>query len=210
MSAASSSGEAGRARHTRNPTRAQEAILEAALAEFGAHGFAGARTAAIAERAGVSTQLITHHFGGKQGVLDELRRRWMVDNEGQSDESRTFRESVAAHMKNVLANPDWSRLVLWHALEDTPGASERIDFAGRMEEAASRIAERQRNGELAEDVDPRFVALLGYLIAFAPLSLPDHLRGLTGREPTAPGYQEWASGQLAALLAPDQSGGTGR
>lgn len=186
---------------TRDPERAREAILEAALVEFGAHGFAGARTAAIAERAGLSTQLITHHFGGKQGVLDELRRRWKETGAAQTEPDQRYRGSVSAHMRAVLSNPDWSKLVLWHALEGIPGASERDDFTGRMGDVTARIAQRQESGELTERVEPEFIALLGYLLAFAPLSLPDHLRGLTGRDPLAPEYQEWASDQLTKLLA---------
>src|SRR5690348_11353626 len=62
------------ARRTSAETR--EKILDAAVAEFGAKGFAGARTAEIAARAGVNQQLIAYHFGGKQGLLDELRARW--------------------------------------------------------------------------------------------------------------------------------------
>jgi len=38
--------------------QSREKILEAAVAEFGAKGFAGARTAEIAARAGVNQQLI--------------------------------------------------------------------------------------------------------------------------------------------------------
>lgn len=53
-----------------------ERILAAAVAEFGAKGYSGARTAGIAARAGVNQQLISYYFGGKQGLLDGLRRRW--------------------------------------------------------------------------------------------------------------------------------------
>lgn len=190
----------------RDPERARTVILDAALVEFGAHGFAGARTAAIAERAGVSTQLITHHFGGKQGVLDELRRRWKQNLPASSDTPPDFRESLESQMNGVLDNPNWSRLVLWHALEATPGSSDRDDFAGRMSLVVAKMARRQQAGELDAETDPRFAALLCYLVAFAPLAIPDHLRGLTGFDPLSPDYRQWAATQLAALL----SRGTGR
>lgn len=46
----------------------QAAILAAALAEFGDHGFATATTRRIAARAGVALPAIAYHFGDKQGL----------------------------------------------------------------------------------------------------------------------------------------------
>ena len=48
----------------RNPERSRERILAAALDEFSERGFAGARVDAIARRAGLNKQLISHYFGG--------------------------------------------------------------------------------------------------------------------------------------------------
>jgi TetR/AcrR family transcriptional regulator len=198
---------------TRDPARAREAILAAAVVEFGSHGFAGARTAAIAQRAGVSTQLLTHHFGGKQGVLDELRRRWNAAPSTETAGSGSFRESLTAHMSGVLSHTDWSRLVLWHALEGTREAESQGNIAERMAQITETVSVRQRSGELNAGADPRFIALLSYLIAFAPLSLPDHLRGLLGYDGRSSKYQDWAAGQLTALLTPadpDEDGASGK
>ncbi|MCS3781378.1 AcrR family transcriptional regulator [Tsukamurella ocularis] len=41
-------------------------ILEAAAAEFGTHGYAGAQVTAVAERAGVSKALVLAYFGSKE------------------------------------------------------------------------------------------------------------------------------------------------
>src|SRR5581483_9805400 len=56
----------------RDADRTRERILEAAIAEFGAHGFAGARVSAIAQRAGVNQQLISYYFDGKAGLYQAL------------------------------------------------------------------------------------------------------------------------------------------
>ncbi|MEU1393454.1 MULTISPECIES: NAD(P)H-binding protein [unclassified Nonomuraea] len=50
----------------------RERILAASVAEFGAKGYSGARTAGITARAGVNQQLISYYFGGKQGLLVAL------------------------------------------------------------------------------------------------------------------------------------------
>ncbi|WP_257462557.1 TetR/AcrR family transcriptional regulator [Archangium lipolyticum] len=61
-------------RHVAGSGRAE--ILAAAIREFADHGYAGATTAGIARRAGVTQPLVHHHFGSKQGlwhaVLGEL------------------------------------------------------------------------------------------------------------------------------------------
>src|SRR6185437_9002566 len=94
----------------------RERILEAAVAEFGAKGFAGARTAEIAARAGVNQQLIAYHFGGKQGLLDELRARWADAQSAARPAAATpLAESVRTYLDLTLDQPDWSRLVVWRA-----------------------------------------------------------------------------------------------
>ncbi len=52
----------------RDPERTKRALLDAALAEFAEKGLAGARVDQIATRAGVNKQLISYHFGAKEGL----------------------------------------------------------------------------------------------------------------------------------------------
>jgi AcrR family transcriptional regulator len=60
----------------RDPERTRERILDAAVVEFGEHGFAGARISAIAGRAGVNEQLISYYFDSKEGLYRTLQERW--------------------------------------------------------------------------------------------------------------------------------------
>ncbi len=46
-------------------------ILEAAIGEFAARGFAGATVRGIARAAGVSPGLVLHHFGSRDGLREE-------------------------------------------------------------------------------------------------------------------------------------------
>jgi len=50
----------------RDPAATKERILRAGLAEFGAKGYGGARTALIAKRAKCNIRMIYHYFGGKE------------------------------------------------------------------------------------------------------------------------------------------------
>ena len=59
-----------RARPSRGQGRAE--IMLAASAEFSAKGYAGATTAAIARRAGVTQPLVHHHFGSKRKLWCEV------------------------------------------------------------------------------------------------------------------------------------------
>src|ERR1700710_3088923 len=60
----------------RDPERTKARILDAAVQEFSAKGFAGARVSGIAARAGVNQQLIAYYFDGKEGLYRELGRQW--------------------------------------------------------------------------------------------------------------------------------------
>lgn len=66
----------------RDPEKTRARILAAAVAEFSARGFSGARTARIARRAKANVRMLYHYFGGKDAlyiavlehVFENLRR----------------------------------------------------------------------------------------------------------------------------------------
>src|SRR5690606_3428556 len=65
----------------RDPARTRARLLDAAVAEFGDHGFSGARTDRIARNAGSNIRMLYHYFGSKdelyvavlEAVLADLR-----------------------------------------------------------------------------------------------------------------------------------------
>ena len=179
----------------------RERILQAALAEFGAKGFAGARTAVIGARAGVNPQLISYYFGGKRGLLDELRRRWAEAERERADPEVSFAASVQRYLNVTLDEPDWARLVVWQALGDDPaGADPDRVQRDRLRPAVARVRRRQRSGELTSTVDPEFILLLAYAIAFAPVAMPQVVAGLFGLDPMSPAYRRKCLRQLLALV----------
>jgi AcrR family transcriptional regulator len=180
----------------------RDRILRAAIEEFGERGYAGARTASIAARAGVNAQLITYHFGGKQGLLEELRRQWTAR---QQEATAAFAASFAAHLDLTLDQPDWAKLVLWQALGDGDrSATASIERQReRIADAVDSVRRRQRDGELTEAVEPRFVVLLSYALAFAPISMPHVVDALFGHDPGHREYRRRCQEQLLTLIKGD-------
>src|SRR3954469_19424157 len=64
---------------SRNPQQSQERILLAALEEFAAKGFAGARVDVIARRARINKRMLYHYFGDKEGLFREVLRRKIAE-----------------------------------------------------------------------------------------------------------------------------------
>jgi TetR/AcrR family transcriptional regulator len=186
--------------------RAREKILEAAVAEFGARGYAGARTAAIAARADVNPQLISYYFGGKQGLLEELRRRWQEAEASVAPPDASFGESVAAWLDATLDRPEWARLVMWQAMGDCPfaRAEDQAEFAqaqrSKMAQAAERMRLRQRAGEVTGEVTPGFALLVTYSVIFAPITMPQFVRDLFGDDPLSPATRHQLGSQLVRIL----------
>jgi AcrR family transcriptional regulator len=74
--------KAGKARPKRNPDATRQRLLSAAIREFAAEGYSGARVDSICKRARANPRMIYHYFGDKDGlyvavlehVLSQLRR----------------------------------------------------------------------------------------------------------------------------------------
>ena len=61
----------------RNPEATRNSILDAAEALFVSKGFAAASLSDIARRAAVTKSLIHHHFGSKEALWDQCKKRRM-------------------------------------------------------------------------------------------------------------------------------------
>jgi len=76
--------------------RARQALLQAALEEFGPNNLEGARTREIARRAGQNVASISYYFGGKRELYHEVARGIVAHMRGRMDPvleaGRTFLE----------------------------------------------------------------------------------------------------------------------
>ncbi|WP_331772641.1 TetR family transcriptional regulator (plasmid) [Embleya sp. NBC_00888] len=183
-------------------------ILDAALAEFSAKGYAGARTAGIAARAGVNQQLIAYYFGGKQGLVDELRARWRERRDAIAAEEAGFEQGFAAMMDATLDDPQRSRMVVWQALGDGPDDARALsdEWRATLTDAVERMRSRQESGEVTDEFDPEFAVLLGFVLSFAPIALPQVVEGIYGIDPLSAEYRERVRAQLMKILVPPRAG----
>jgi AcrR family transcriptional regulator len=151
------------------PTR-RSVILDAALAEFTAHGVAGTSIEDIRRRSGASVGSIYHHFGDKDGIagalyLEGLSRyqRGFTDVLGDATTARSGVENgVRYHLSWVDAHRDLARFLLLARDARVVVAAEKPlrdlnrKFFGRVEGwTRPRIAD----GEL-RDLDPELMYAL--------------------------------------------------
>src|SRR5689334_1995117 len=161
----------------RDPERTRERILDAALAEFGEHGYAGARISAIAERAGVNQQLISYYFDGKAGLYGALSERWRHISGRLNEASAPLADVVDSFVRASVEYRHGTRLLAWEGLTGAAAPDGADDFLPAL---VDDIRRRQAAGELAADLDPAYVLLLLFAAAAAPVLLPHVAQGMTG------------------------------
>lgn len=183
----------------RDAERSRERLLAAALEEFAARGFAGARVQDIATRAGVNKQLITYYFGGKEGLIHALRRRWLEMEEGFARPELPLDTLIAEYLRATLAEPQLARLLVWTGLESAANP-ELATGSGLGANDIAELQRRQSTGELASDLDPLLVGVAFMGAVLAPIMVPHVVRGTTGLDPQSPEFAERYAEQLRRII----------
>jgi len=176
----------------RDPRGTQDRILAAALAEFSAEGFAGARVARIARRARVNKRMLYHYFGNKEDLFREIFDRKLQERAGWvTTAPADLGDSLSYWFEMACEDSDWIRLIQWEALAagQEPVVRER-ERRESLTRALADLRERQGQGLLPEDLDVGhlFLAIMG-LLAY-PLAFPQMTRMVTGRGPEDPEFRK--------------------
>lgn len=187
----------------RDAERARERLLDAALEEFSAKGFAGARVREIAARAGLNQQLISYYFGGKAGLYQALQDRWNDISTAINQPDAPIEDVVVGFLHAGLANPAWTRLLVWQNMTDDPT---NLDHQDLMTGMVADIRRRQHAGDLIADLDPAYLALVLFAATAAPTILPATARTITGLDPASPRFERAYAKQLALLIRHLQPG----
>lgn len=173
-------------------------LLDAALEEFAAKGYAGARVQDIADRAGLNKQLINYYFGGKEGLFKAIQRQWL-DREATFNTPEVGLDELAVrYLKAAFADPRGVRLTAWCGLSE--GRCEHAVDDEDEREDLSDLERRQDAGELADELDPGAVLLLMMGAVSAPIVMPQVVRRIFGLEPDSPDFEERYADQLRRIV----------
>lgn len=175
----------------RNPERSRARILAAALKEFAAKGFAGARVDAIAKRASINKRMLYHYFGDKEELFKAVlrlklrqRQKWAEALSGDPEDTLPF------WFEASCKDADWVRLFQWEALQGN--WQKVIDEKERLESIERglvRIQQRQARGQISSDLDPRHVMLTMRSLTMFPVAFPQLTRLITGKSVYDPKFQ---------------------
>jgi TetR/AcrR family transcriptional regulator len=169
------------AQRQRDPERTKGLILDAAVEVFSAKGYAGARVAEIAELAGVNKQLITYYFGGKEGLYQEIGRRWRAYEQRAYPADLSLAEDTRRRILDTAAGGYGSKLLAWQGLTDTgaddPDAAERTE---RLQAEIADLRRRQDAGEIDPDLDVAALLLITMSAANALTVYPHIARAIFG------------------------------
>jgi len=181
----------------RDAERSRQALLDAALDEFAEHGYAGARVADIARRAGVNKQLINYYFGSKEGLYLAVQQAWLDREADFAPADLPLAELVVRYLQDAVRDPRALRLLLWRGLADdgAPGGNQS------RQRDLDQVRARQAAGELADGLDPAAVLLAGMGMIAAPLAMPQVAWELFGIDPASEEFLTRYGEQVRRIVA---------
>lgn len=172
----------------RDPERTRARILRAAIAEFAAKGFAGARVDAIAKRARINKRMLYHYFGDKRGLFRAaITSRLTGRHLAFLAAPEALEERLPYHFAFMGQDSEWMRLLLWEALAygERPTIAEEERRAATLE-SIGRLRETKK---LAGDLDLQMGMLALFALGSFPWAFPQITRFMTGENPSSERFQ---------------------
>lgn len=186
---------------TRSPERTRGSLVEAAKTLFARSGYHGVAVSEIAHAAGVSTAMINHHFGGKEGLyracvagfgaerLAALER--LVTAPKTREELVVRLEIIVTELLELhLEDPEMVTILLRdaNAAEHWGPDVERSVYQFSIT-LSSFFAGAQQHGLLRKDVEPMTPAALLYLSLSGLLQVDAHRARVTGMSLRDPAHR---------------------
>ncbi len=207
-----------RPRRTREDIR--ERLLEAALLEFGAKGFDGASTRAIAQRVGAHQPQINYHFASKEALwfaaVDHLfsdlartmqgfdDRRLLSKSLGVEDVAAAVAEMIRRFVRFAAAHPELNRIMVHEATTESGRLKWMTErHVKPLYDRVRPLWRRLRKAGIAAPIDDRLVHYVVVGAASTVYVNAPEARLLTGIEPTSARWVEIHAEGLVATLLPN-------
>jgi TetR/AcrR family transcriptional regulator len=210
-----------RLRRTRTDIR--QALLESALVEFGAKGFDGASTRAIASRVQAHQPQINYHFESKAalwmaavdylfGLLGEALGRVLPAKLIEVDAPQlaaAFADAIHRLVQFAAEHPELNQIMV----HEGTAASDRLTWMTETHvkpvfDAIRPAWQILRDARFAAPIDNEIM----YYVLVGAASLPyvnaPEVRLLTGRDPSSPNWINAHADGLVAVLLPGLGAGT--
>ena len=166
--------------------RTRRLLLDAAAAEFSAHGLAGARVDRIAAEAGVNKERIYSYFGSKEGLFTAVigdRLAAVLDAVSITGSGIEALTDYAGRIFDYhSAHPELARLTFWEGLEDGAPAAEEARAAA----CARKVARLREAMPELDDYAARELLLTLVTLCDGYPSLPNLDRLYFGDDASAP------------------------
>lgn len=165
-------------------------LLDAALVEFAAHGFAGASTRAIAERAGAHQPQINYHFSSKEALWQAAVDRLFAELDASlaldgSDPIVGFAGFVRSFVAFSARRPELHRIMNQESTVDSAQLAWVVErhVRPRIDVLGAAWAEVRASGAAADlDVAEVWELLIGFgALPYANAPLRRQLFGAPGR-----------------------------
>lgn len=196
----------------RDPARTRAKILQAAIAEFSAKGYSGARTEQIARRAKSNIRMLYHYFGGKDAlyvcVLEEVLAK-LRHEELQLDFSDTAPQDGILQLFDFIdghfsSHPELLSLLAFENLN----RAQHLKLSARIPEMASPVLTLIRNllkrgvadGCFRKGVDPLHLYVAMVSLAYYAKSHAHTLSRIFHTELLAPEWQQKHRAQTHQML----------
>jgi len=180
---------------SRDPEKTRARILAAAMNEFAAKGFDGARVDMIAKRAKTNKRMLYHYFGDKKALFEGAIAKLLTEHEQEFQEfsagPKELEDMLVFQFNSLPSKSKWLRVMLWESLAygERPVMAECVRRA-KMEQSCERMRQAQRQGKISSELPAEHLLLAMMAMSVFPWAFPQITRLLTG---TAPSEKEFKS-----------------
>jgi AcrR family transcriptional regulator len=149
-------------------------LLDAAAAEFAAHGIAGARVDRISANAKANKAQLYAYFGDKDALFDTVLHEHADEIVNAVPMTADDLPGYAVGLYDAcLAKPQLVRLATWARLERVPAGDLVTTMVEQTEQKLTAIADAQRDGHVDPALEPADVLAMVSMMAltWSPASL---------------------------------------